>query len=191
MERVVNKRQRKAPLITLIGEGITEQFYFRHIRSLFNLRYVIKPYYFGITSLGKIDLRIAEVVSGGGIAICIFDLDVAHHDETERKKLNSLFRKYGNKKNVIFCTSLPSIEYWFYLHFKNTNRSFQHSSEVEHELQMYITRYEKTTSFLENAKWVSDLCHDKKLEIAIDRARNFGEEGQSYSNVYKAFDLIM
>lgn len=190
MTRIVNKRQQNTPVITLIGEGLTEQFYFKHIRSIFNLRFVIKPYYFGVTSLREMDRKIAEVLSGGGIAVCVFDADVAGRNEAEKKKLDDLFRKYGNKPSVVFCHSLPSVEYWFLLHFRNTNRAFRDAGEVENELTEFITNYEKRTKFLEDEKWVTGLCNDGKLDSAIERAGNFGEAGQSYSNIYKAFDIF-
>ena len=190
MARIVNKRQQKSPVITLIGEGITEQFYFRHIRSLFNFRFVIKPYYFGVTSLHEMDRKIAEVLSGGGTAVCVFDADVAVRNEAERKKLDNLFRKYGNKPSVVFCHSLPSVEYWFFLHFRNTNRAFRDADEAENELLGFISNYEKSTKFLEDEKWVAGLCSNRKLDSAIERAGNFGETGQSYSNIYKAFEIF-
>lgn len=190
MPRIVNKRPQKAPVITLIGEGLTEQFYFKHIRSIFNFRFVIKPYYFGVTSLHEMERKIAEVLSGGGIAVCVFDADVAGRNEAEGKKLNYLFRKYGNKPSVVFCHSLPSVEYWFLLHFKNTNRAFRDAGEVEDELETFIANYEKTTKFLEDERWVAGLCKEGKLDSAIERARKFGESGESYSNIYKAFDIF-
>lgn len=190
MARIVNKRQQNTPVITLIGEGLTEQYYFRHIRAIFNFRYVIKPYYFGVTSLREMDRKIAEVLSGGGIAVCVFDVDVAGRNEAERKKLAILFKKYGNKPSVVFCHSLPSVEYWFLLHFRNTNRAFRDAHDAKNQLSEYIINYEKSAKFLEDEKWVKGLCNDAKLDLAIERAGNFGETGQSYSNIYKAFDIF-
>lgn len=173
--------------ITLIGEGITEQFYFKHIKNLLGYRFILKPYFFETTSFKEMDKKINDVLLGNGIAICVFDKDVAERDEKEKKKLNTLFNKYSKKKNVIFCDSLPSIEYWFYLHYVNTNKFFNDSISVERELRKKIKDYEKKEHFLKNEKWVSDLCSDNKLETAIERAIKFGSEGASYSNVYKAF----
>ncbi len=170
---------------------MTEQYYFKHIRSLFNYRYILKPYFFGITSLTKMDRKIDEAIEGGGIAICVFDTDVSQRVEAEKKKLNRLVKKYSRKENVIFCDSLPSVEYWFLLHFKNTNKYFSNSDAVARALRKYLINYEKTTLFLEKEKWVSDLCSDNKLKTAIERARDFNDDSPSYSNIYKAFDLFM
>jgi hypothetical protein len=50
--------------------------------------------------------------------------------------------------------------------------------------------YKKKEAFLQNDKWVDDLCSNGKLGKAIARAKNFGKVGQSYSNVYKAFEKL-
>jgi hypothetical protein len=175
----------------LIGEGITEQYYFKHIRSIFDFRYILKPYFFGITSLTDMERKIREVLEGGGIAICVFDTDVSQRIEAEKKKLNSLLKKYGRRKNVIFCNSLPSVEYWFIIHYVNTNKHFPGSKAVVRELRKYIHNFEKSSQFLEKEKWVIDLCAENKLQTAIDRAKNFGDDSPSYSNIYRAFDFLM
>lgn len=90
----------------------------------------------------------------------------------------------------MLCDSLTSIEYWFLLHFENTNRFFKDSAATEKELCRYIPEYEKKTKFLQDLKWVTDLCAEEKLSLAKERAETFGENGESYSNVYKAFELF-
>lgn len=106
-----NSRSFKSSPIYIIGEGLTEQYYFFHLRSLYNFRYTVKPYFFGTTSIKEIDSKISEVIENKGIAVCVFDLDVSNRDEAEKIKLEKLRKKYSKKKNVLFCDSLPSIEY--------------------------------------------------------------------------------
>ena len=188
MGRSVSNRKQKAPSITLIGEGITEQYYFKHIRNIYGYKYTLKPYYFGTTSLKDMDRKISEVIDGGGFAICVFDTDVSERVEAEKKKLTALFKKYNKKTNVIFCDSLPAIEYWFLLHYQNTNKHFNNSNAVCRELNSFLTGYDKSIGYLEKEKWVSDLCSENQLERAMERARSFGKEGASYTNIFKAFD---
>lgn len=188
MSRITESRKQKSPVITLIGEGITEQYYFRHIREIYGYRFTIKPYYFGTTSLKDIDRKISEVIEGGGVAICVFDADVSQRIVAEKEKLLILKKKYAKKKNVILCDSLPSVEYWFLLHFLNTNQHFHNAKAIEVKLRTYIANFAKTAGFLEKKKWVDDLSAGNKLESAISRARKFGLDGQAYSNIYKAFD---
>lgn len=187
--RVENRKQQKRS-VTILGEGLTEQYYFTHIRTLFGYHYTIKPYFFSVTSLTEMDKKVAEAITDGGIAIAVFDADVAHRNEAEKKKLETIRKKYASKKNVVLCDSRTSIEYWFLLHFENTNRFFKDSAATEKELCKFIPEYEKKMKFLQDLKWVADLCAEGKLELAKERAKNFGADGESYSNVFKAFELL-
>lgn len=190
MARSVENRKQQKRSVTILGEGLTEQYYFTHIRTLFGYHYTIKPYFFSVTSLAEMDKKISEAISDGGFAIAVFDADVSNRNEVEKKKLESIRKKYAKKKNVILCDSMTSIEYWFLLHFENTNRHFKDSAATEQELKKHITDYEKKVKFLQNFKWVSELCADGKLETAINRAKAFDHSGESYSDVYKAFELL-
>lgn len=190
MARPIETRKQQKRSVTILGEGLTEQYYFTHIRTLFGYHYTIKPYYFSVTSLAEMDKKITEAVANGGFAIAVFDADVSSRNEVEKKKLESIRRRYANKKNVILCESMTSIEYWFLLHFENTNRHYKDSNATEQELRKHITDYEKKVKFLQNIKWVSELCANEKLETAINRAKAFDHSGESYSDVYKAFELL-
>lgn len=91
---------------------------------------------------------------------------------------------------VLLCDSLPSIEFWFLIHFINTNRYFGTSKAVIGELKKFIPNFDKSESFLSNKKWVDDMCKDGKLSDAYARAKQLGLEGESYSNLWKAFDYL-
>lgn len=190
MARPIETKKQQKRSVTIIGEGATEQYYFTHIRSLFGYHYTIKPYFFSVTSLAEMDKKITEAITDDGVAIAVFDADVAHRNEAEKKKLGTIRRKYAKKKNIVLCDSLTSIEYWFLLHFENTNRFFKDSAATEKELCRYIPEYEKKTKFLQDLKWVTDLCAEEKLSLAKERAETFGQNSESYSNVYKAFELF-
>ena len=80
MARRIDNRNQKNHSVTILGEGLTEQYYFTHIRTLFGYHYTIKPYYFSVTSLVEMDKKIAEAITDGGFAIAVFDADVAETD---------------------------------------------------------------------------------------------------------------
>ncbi len=185
-----SRRLRSSPIV-IIGEGLTEQYYFSHLRSLYNFNYTIKPYFFGTTSLKDIDRKAREVITGGGVAVCVFDSDVSERNENEKKKLEQLSKKYEKEENIIFCDSLPSIEFWFLLHYCNTNKYFKDSKSVERELRKFIVQYEKKKVFLEKEKWVADLCAENKMKLAQQRVEIFSKEKGSYSNIYKIFKIII
>jgi hypothetical protein len=176
--------------IYIIGEGITEQYYFSHIKKIFGFHCVIKPRFFGKTSIVGMKTKIEELLRGDIFVICVFDLDVSAHNESERKKLEQLREKYRKNKNLLLCNSLPSIEYWFLLHYENTNRHFNDAKAAEVALKKYINDYEKTARFFEKEKWVQDLCADDKLNDAIKRAECFEADNGSYTNVNEAIGVL-
>lgn len=176
--------------IYIIGEGITEQFYFAHLKRIFGFHCIIKPRFFGNTSISEMRKKIEELLQGDVFVICIFDTDVSSHNDVEKRKLEQLQNKYKNNRNLLFCDSFPSIEFWFLLHYIDTNRHFGNAEEAEKTLKKYLLEYEKSKEFLEKEKWVRDLCENGKLELAINRAKRCLKDEGSYSNVYEAFEHL-
>lgn len=169
----------------VIGEGITEQYYFTHLKSIKNYRCVVKPRFFGKTDIARISKQVQKLLMGDITVICIFDADVSQRNKVEEIKFQQFKKKYAKNKNVIICDSLPSIEFWFLLHFVQTNKSYNNSKSVEKELLKFISSYDKTKGFLENSKWVEKLVEN--LDDALTYAQNMDiVEGVSYSNIYKA-----
>lgn len=66
---------------------------------------------------------------------------------------------------------MPSIEFWFLIHFINTNKFFGTSRAVIAELVKHIPRFDKSEAFLSNKKWVEDMISDGKLQDAYSRAK--------------------
>lgn len=176
--------------VYIIGEGITEQHYFFHIKRIFGFYCTIKPRFFGNTSISEMKKKIEGLLRDDVFVICIFDADVSLYNEIEQKRLIKLKNKYMRQKNVLFCDSMPSIEFWFLLHYIETNCHFNNTKEVETLLRKYMQEYEKTSTFLEKDKWVIDLCADDKLELAIQRAKKSIGENGSYTNILKAFEYF-
>lgn len=188
MARRVNTQKSRNPIPVIIGAGITEQWYFTHLQNLLNLRIRIRPRFFGTENIHELDKKIAQVISEGAIAVCVFDADTAEFSETEAKKVDALKRKYANKKDVVLCDSLLSIEYWFLIHYEDTNRHFANSHVAEVALRSYIYNYEKKEIFLKNSKWVADMISENKMDNAIVRAKAYENSGGSYSRIYKAIE---
>ncbi len=183
------RRQRHGRAV-IIGAGLTERWYFSHLQFHFNLKIKIRPRFFGNENITTLEKRIIQVLSNDGIAVVIFDADVSTWNDAEKARLIALKKKYEKSKRVILCDSQPSIEYWFLLHYLKTNRFFGTSKAVVDELVKYVERFEKTNDFLRNPKWVEDLCNNGKLKDALERAISYGEQGPSYSNVWKAIKYV-
>lgn len=188
MARRINTQKSRNPIPVIIGAGITEQWYFTHLQNLLNFRIRIRPRFFGTENIHELDKKIAQIISEGAVAVCVFDADTAEFSETEARKVEALKKKYANKKNVVLCDSLPSIEYWFLIHYDDTNRHFANSHAAEIALRSYINNYEKKEVFLKNPKWVADMISEGKMDNAIARAKAYDGSGGSYSRVYKAIE---
>lgn len=191
MARKTSLKQRRSPIPTIIGAGITEQWYFTHLKALRGYRIKIRPRFFGTETAAGLSKRIEEVLQDEGIAICIFDADVSTWNEVERKKLDALRKKYKDNPSVLLCDSMPSIEFWFLLHYKNTTRYFGTSKTVIKELRKYIPQYDKTEQFLSNPKWVADMSGEGKHERACEYAAKADITSVSYTRVQEAFPLIV
>lgn len=160
------------------------------MQSLFGLKVRIRPRYFGNESIFTLEKLIKQVLDDDGLAIVVFDTDVSTCNESENKKLAALRQRYSKHKRVILCDSMPSIEFWFLIHFINTNRYFGTSKAVIDELIKFISKFDKCESFLSNKKWVEELSQDGKFNDACTRAKQIGPNGDSYSNLWKAFEYL-
>ena len=191
MARRIKERKLKSPNITIIGEGLTERCYFKHLKSLKGYRYTCKPRNFSQQSIDDLQKQIDKVLEDDGVAVCVFDADVARNKPAERKKLEAMQKKYAGKEQVILCDSMPSIEFWFLIHYLNTNKYFASSTDVIKVLRRFLPDFSKHETYLAKEKWVVDMIANGKQDIAMDRAKGFGMTGESYSNIYKAFEIFM
>ena len=198
----------------LISGGTnTERYYFTHINDTTEYKFNIKPKYFADESnyTKAFPKRIKEILDAntGAKIFCVFDWDTIHGDEAKIKKhedFEKQFKTEISNGSVIICPSMPSIEYWFLLHFEDYTDILKDYSAVSVRLAPYIKscfpnsskklkQLLKMRKYLEDSIWVENLCSNGKLDIAIKRAEDnikAAEEAgnlanQSYSYVYKAF----
>ena len=198
----------------LIGGGTnTERFYFTHINDNTEHKFNIRPRYFGDESnyTEAFPKRILEVLASNDNAkiFCVFDWDTVYGNEANLKKhetFETQFKTEIANGTVTLCPSMPSIEYWFLLHFEDYTKLLKNYGKVASVLGKYIKacfpdpskplkKLLKSEENLKDSTWVENLCADGKLEMAIARAeKNITAalesetlEKQSYSYVYKVF----
>lgn len=201
-----------APFIISGGKN-TERYYFQHISSLYaQYPFEVRPRFFGKESnyTKEFPLRIKEILNDPDAKIfCVFDWDTIRGNKENLKRHKDFekeIKSYLDNGQVILCPSMPSFEYWFLLHFKNTTQLIATCNEVTNKLKPYMKSYFspkdvnlfdalKSEKYLEKPDWVKNLCSDGKLDTAIKRAEDnikaaeeAGDlENQSYSYVYKVF----
>ena len=190
MARRIRERKLKNPTITIIGEGATERYYFTHLKRLRGYNYVCKPRNFTEQTFDEMRKQIERVLADNGIAVCVFDADVTRTRPAEKAKFEDLKRKYADNPAVILCDSMPSIEFWFLLHYLNTNRYFATSDDVINALHRYMPNFSKHQSFLSKESWVSELLADNRLDTAIVNANTICTEGESYSRLSDLFEIV-
>ena len=190
MARGRRERELKRSRITVIGEGLTERWYFEHLRNLKGFRYDCKPRFFSQQSYTEMGKLIEQVLQNGGIAVCICDADITRTNENERKRLEKMKSDYKKNERVFICDSMPSIEFWFLLHYLETTKYFHSSEDVITTLNKYLSGYNKQGNYLEKPQWVASLCEDNKLEKACISAESLPQDSQSYSHIYKAIKLF-
>lgn len=187
--RTARKNVATRQVIHIVGEGLTELFYFSHLKKLLGYRYSISPRLFENNSIEKIEKKIRELLNEDVYVICVFDADVSRRSDAENRKMIALKKRYEKNRNVMLCDSLQSIEYWFLLHYEDTCRHFQDSAATEKSLRKYVPSYDKSRKYLEKEKWVMDLISDGKMKNACNLAAKY-QGRDSYSEIYKAIRKI-
>jgi len=180
----MNTRQRTF----VVGEGITEQYYFKHLNGIKSYGITVRPRLFSISSIYQIANRTKELLQADANVICVFDADVSQRNDKEKGELNKFKKKYAKHQNVIICDTMPAIEFWFLLHYKKTHKEFTSNKALLSALKKHISGYEKKKGFLEKRPWVETLT--KKQTQAIAHARAIQANGASYSKLYKAIEFL-
>lgn len=198
----------------LISGGTnTERYYFTHINDTTEYKFNIRPKYFADESnyTEAFPKRIKEILNANTDPkiFCVFDWDTIYGIDAKIKKhedFEKQFRTEIDNGNVVICPSMPSIEYWFLLHFEDKTDLLKDYRAISNILAPYIKpcfadptknlkKLLKQEKYLQDSTWVKNLCSDGKLDAAIKRAEDHikvaedaGElKNQSYSFVYKAF----
>src|ERR1035437_8851864 len=157
MSRQIVRRLLKANYVVL-GDEITEQYYLKHLKGLKNYKYAIRPSLFAGLTIETAESIIDDLLTGGCDQIIYFtDYDtIVNQNKVEA--FASLKTKYSGYEEVLICETMPSIEYWFLLHYQKTTREFRNADDVCEFLKKHIRDYSKKEDYLKNAKWVENLC---------------------------------
>lgn len=183
MARKKNGTQKLREILpVVIGAGITEQWYFRHLKQCAGYRIDVRPRFFGSDTACDMQKLVEEVLSIGGTVICVYDMDTTQWDEAEKKRKEQFGSLYRLNPDVLLCGSMPSIEYWLLLHFERTNCYYGTSDKVIQKLHNHMP-FEKTEKFLAKSSWVETLLADGRMQQAMWHADELGTEGESYTHI--------
>lgn len=136
----------------------------QHLKHIRGYKYVVKPRLFNSVTLQRARKIIDELLNDGFTFIVFltdFDTIVA---QNQTEEFNAFKKKYKNNPSVLICESMPSIEFWFLLHYIKTTREFPNADEVIKELKNHLPGFKKKEAYLEKPDWVSELIADNKQE---------------------------
>ena len=85
--RKAKKNTATRQVIHIVGEGLTELFYFSHLKKLLGYRYSISPRLFENNSIEKIEKKIKELLDEDVFVICVFDADVCRRFDATTERL--------------------------------------------------------------------------------------------------------
>ena len=194
------------------GGRNTERWYFAHINDITDYKFNIIPKYFGDESnyTEVFPNRIKGILEKNTDAkiFCVFDWDtiLGNDDNLEKHKaFESEIQADIDNGSVTLCPSMPSIEYWFLLHFEDYTKLIKTNGNAIGILAPHIKAWFssdkklsgilKSEKYVKSSHWVENICSDGKLELAIERAENNINaakekndlDNQSYTYVYKLF----
>lgn len=182
----------------IIGEGITEFYYFQSLRDVYK-QVVFKPDYPKHTSIKELGKKIREAKKEGYTHIfCIIDMDTKNKDSerAQYKKLKAKFAKLINKRKkgisckVEFFETHLCTELFFRYYFGYTSRSYENQDSLIKDLNKYV-KYEKTIDFFLNSKGLHSYfeLQGGSLEKAIANAETSMKEKEKNDRNYTYSEL--
>ncbi len=164
----------KRPLrksIAIIGEGMTEQEYFNHLRRMRRYQIRIKPDLPGGSSYTNIFKKAKALLKKEfDLVFCLIDLDAIVNNRQVEKFLRDCKKL---PKLIIPVISNPCTELWFLLHFEKIhyNQYFPTCKSVEDLLVNHIPTYEKTERSLARSSTFSYLESAGDEKTALKNAK--------------------
>lgn len=127
------------PFVISGGEH-TEWFYFKHINNTTKYKLNIKPEYFGKESqyTEVFPMIVNEILKKNSDAVifCVFDMDTIEGNFTRMETHQEFEKKMRGK--AVLCPSMPSIEYWFLLHFEDCCEFMNNWGKISNKLAPHI-----------------------------------------------------
>ncbi|MCE5332172.1 MAG: RloB family protein [Bacteroidales bacterium] len=195
--------------IALIGEGITEKFYFESLKAYRRFKIKIEPAFPSHSDIEDI-VNLAEkfVLEEYDYVVCLIDMDKIIQNQTELKKYKRYKKRLLDDTNRIrktkkltlwFIETNPCTEFWFLLHFlpSLSTKKYQTQDELIKELQKYMPGYEKTKHYFKRTDLFCYLNQHGDINRAMQNAEKLCEKSKenpedeiSYSEIYKVINLI-
>lgn len=203
-----------ANTIVVIVDGETEKWYFEKVKEHYPKKclreMMVKP------ELAKERKRVDElfglaedkVKMGYSQTILVLDMDTILKDKGELQKFRTYYRnyfntkngtlagkRYGWMKNMLLIINTPCLEFWFLLHFRNTNKFYRDFDELKYDLKKIpeLQDYEKSEEYFKRHPDIYlRLNSEAGIQTASKNAHVFSleNEQQGVSEMNRVFDLF-
>ena len=195
-------RKRNNPVIIVV-EGKTEKEYFKAYRKKHRLHTVkVKDNRTRTSPLQIVEDLVKEKKDDSRLEfVAVFD----HRKEKGSNTDDDIYHKaikLCQKEKFIAITSKPSFEFWFLLHFIETDRKMS-AEEAEKELKIHYENqlkkeykkgdpdtFENTSSRLFVAIERAEKIWKKEKERASSQCSSRKEEKRSYTNVHELINIL-
>ena len=104
-------------------------------------------------------------------AWCVFDVEGGNAQRSIQRAVI-----LSRRQNIHLAVSNPAFEFWFLLHFENTDRPFLDGEELKAALRMHILVYEENMAVYPHLR--------ENTEQAIARCRHLRERSEQSWDIY-------
>ena len=191
MRKIKKKSLHKS--IAIIGEGLTEWFYFESLRQTERFAFDIKPELPKRSDFRElIKLARQKREEGYDLVYIVLDMDRMVHNASEKHTYINEKSKTKKNSGIYFIESMPCIELWFLLHFLKTysNRTYLNYEEIKPKLQKYYPGYNKTLKFFQKTKLYDFLNKKGNESKAIEFADRLMQDNEKNDNTYANYSEI-
>ena len=174
----------------IIGEGITEKYYFTSLRDVLVVKPAVKPLKpYNMDELAKAIDKYAK--EGYTKIYCLIDMDNKVATPAMMKKYQQLKQRYNNKRvgrtecEVCFYESYPSVELFFYYYFESSTAEKTNDglkSWLKHRCGYDTSERYLATHSLHGTLVRNGGCLEDAISHAKDSVRL--RDGESYSCSY-------
>lgn len=160
--KIEGRKFQENKVFSIIVDGNTEVWYLQMLKDHEQLTSInIRPELPKKKKLSEIYELVRDNSNDYDKVFWVVDLDTIIRESAEsifgqKTKLQE-FKEYVEKlnkiENVEVLINAPCLEFWFLLHFKETNKYFLNCGSAEKELKIkYLLSYEKTEKYFKKKK---------------------------------------
>lgn len=178
--------------VAIVGEGITEWHYFNDLKQNRKYTYEIKPSIPKHSDFKSIFSKAEELAEEGYDKIyCVLDLDIIRADKSISEEYLKLKRAVEKKDQIKVFETMPCIEYWFLIHFKDfSTKIYPTYDSLKEEVKGYLPNYDKTHEYFRKVRIYTTLVTNGDLNKACDTSRKLRQEKEESDNELCPFSEI-